>query len=340
MKRSSFVLKLLVIGSFLCFLFFGLAIKSEARIKSTVDVESLIEESQLICEAEAISVNRRAIFSDPRYQELRSQFRIKKVFKGEVTVQRITVLHIFNLGLNGPRITFEEGKDYILFLKNYKQGLFKLTNDDTESFWLKYKGKARAEKFLPKEKIGRLDLKEQLLYEIAQWLLDPHASDNYKFEMLELFISSGIDSSESNSFLLKYSWFKPVFEKVKDMGGYSADLADTFLKRIKGDTAKIFEGQGKVYVSSVTADIDNVKEKFLLQVKKIFPEIVINVTESIEEDVRIIRIIFKIPEYMKTAERDFHKEVLKGVPYRYILTIGEFEKCDNFELTLKNKGEF
>jgi hypothetical protein len=122
------------------------------------------------------------------------------------------------------------------------------------------------------------------------------------------------------------------------MGGAPADLADIFLKEPGQDTEKM--SSGKVYASLVTADIDNAKEKFLLQVKKIFPETPINVTESIEEDVRIIRIIFKIPGYTKTVKENLSEVALEGIPYRVLLVMGAFEKCDTFELTLKNKGEF
>ena len=270
---------------------------------------------------------------------LKSVFEIKKMIKGDIADKELKLLHTLDVGLNGIRTSFEEGKEYILFLKSFKPKLFKLVNNDYESYWLKYRGKDRVRSLLAKEKIDKLNLKEQLLYEIGQWILNPYAPSHQKDKMLHLIIVSP-DLADYSLFLTEHPWFIPILEKVKTMGGYPADFANQFLKLSKGEEAKLFKGKGKVYASAVTDDIENVNVRVISQFKEVFPKNSIKVIESQDEEIKIIRVIFKIPGYNEEVKRQLKEEVLKGVPYRILLVVGSYDQSDNFEIIIKDKGAF
>lgn len=321
------VLKIIIVGSFSCFLILNSARRCEARIREAIDLDGLIEESDLICEAQVQKVGM-----DSTARSLTSEFKISEILKGEVAGEVIEVTHPYQFGIDANVVEFKEGADYILFLEKTESNQYNLTFNERESRWLKYKGKDRVRNFLSKEK-GKLDLKEQLLYEIGQWVLDPYYQES---KGLTLLVPVGSPQAEYRLFLSEYPWFTPILEKVKNRGGYAGCLAEEFLGRSKGEFREL--GHGKVYREGIISDIEKAKVRIISLLKEAFPETSLNIIESQEEDVRIVRIILKIPGYSQDV-REQLRGLFEGVPSIGRSRGGDYDKLDNLEIVIRDKGK-
>lgn len=339
-KISRFFYAIMPICVFV-FLFLNFVAKSEARIRTTVDLDWLIEESELICEVEAGNIVGTIFPFLSKRNERTQAFKIRKILKGRVGRSVIKVTYPDydrNCALDAEGIEFGKNRKYILFLRSDNSGKLRLTFDQRESIWPKYKEKDRMREFFYAEHPDKLSLKTQLVYEIGQLFLNPRVSSSKKREVLDLIIHFGANSSEYKLFSSEYAWFMQMLKKVIAMGGYFGYCADEFVNLSEGRSAGLSELGGKIYIDTVVDDIENVKKSIETQLNDVFPVVSFNVFYSQDDDVKIIRFIINMPESSEHICGHLEKQLINNIKAESV-RFGNGKQWNCLELNIRDKGE-